>query len=73
MSTSVNDVLTAALRLPEDQRWLIAQRLLATLPAADSESATDDDEFYAELQRRSGDWDGSVEWSELRAELDRTA
>jgi|GEM_PF-1342089 len=29
----------------------------------------DDAEFYAELERRSGDWEGAVSWDVLKAEL----
>ena len=65
-----DEVLDSALRLPANDRLLIASRLLATLPDefADSD-LLDDAEFTAELERRSGDWLGAVSWDDLKAAM----
>jgi hypothetical protein len=56
--------LQAALVLRVRDRLAIASRLLETLP-----DGVDDPELEAELDRRSGDWEGAVPCEELRAEM----
>ena len=63
------EVLDSVLQLPETERLLVASRLLETLPDQLATAALDEDEFTAELERRSGDWQGAVSWSELRATM----
>jgi hypothetical protein len=70
---TVDEVLKAALELPLDQRWLVADRLMDTLADELPGLSADDPEFVAELERRSGDWDASVTWEQLRAELSRVS
>ncbi|HEX6984685.1 MAG TPA: hypothetical protein VF170_04880 [Planctomycetaceae bacterium] len=65
-----DEILDAALRLPERDRLAIASRLMETLP---EEAPDDEDEFAAELDRRSGDRDGAIAWAELRDELRRSS
>ena len=70
MTTNVAEVLHAALELSEQERLTLVGQLLETLPR---ESADDDEvAFAAELDRRSGDWQGSVPWDQLRDELRKT-
>ena len=71
MDPKARTVLDAALELPEDDRAAIAQTLLATL-APDVDEA-DDEEFLAEIERRSEearrDALSSVSWEDLNAIL----
>lgn len=71
MPTTVNEVLEIALGLSETDRLAIAVRLMETLPD-ESCALPDDDDLAAELERRSGDLEGSVEWADLRDELRRS-
>jgi putative addiction module component (TIGR02574 family) len=68
MSTQCQTILDAALTLPEGDRLLLVEKLLETLPP-EAEEVTDD-ELFAELERRSADFDrGSADttpWSELQ-------
>jgi len=63
------EVLDSALQLPEVDRLLIARRLLETLPDDLTAADLDEEEFKAELDRRSGDWRGAVSWAELKASM----
>ena len=69
MSATRDEILDAALRLPEPDRLVIASRLMETLPDNLPGLSDDDPEFAAELDRRSGDLDGSIPWEQLRDEL----
>ncbi len=69
MSTIGDEILQAALQLPEGDRLAIVHRLLETLPEDLPGLPVDDPEFAAELERRSGDWDGAVAWEHLRGEV----
>jgi putative addiction module component (TIGR02574 family) len=61
-------IFEQALKLPENERLTLASRLLDTVPADDSAIALDDASLVEELDRRFGDREGSVAWSDLRAE-----
>ncbi|HEV3255365.1 MAG TPA: addiction module protein [Gemmataceae bacterium] len=58
----------AVLALAEDERLLLVERLLETLPPEPNE--VNDDELLAELERRSADFEQgkaeAIPWSELR-------
>ncbi|MBS0261418.1 MAG: hypothetical protein JSS02_05630 [Planctomycetes bacterium] len=69
MSATLNEILDAALKLPELDRVTIANRLLDTLPEKLPGLSDADSEFDVELDRRSGDLSGSVPWEQLRDEL----
>jgi hypothetical protein len=69
MPATRDEILDAALRLPESDRLVIASRLMETLPDDLPGLSEDDPEFDAELDRRSGDIDESVPWEQLRDEL----
>lgn len=57
--TTREEILTAALRLPEDDRLAIAGELLATV-SDDLTADWDDEEFLAELERRVADLESAV-------------
>lgn len=61
------EMLDSVLQLTEAERLFIAGRILETLPDEIAMEATNEDEYLAELERRSGDWQGAVPWPELRA------
>ena len=61
-------VFEAALELPENERLALVSRLLETMPIEDAALALDDDSLVEELDRRFADREGSVSWSQLRAE-----
>jgi hypothetical protein len=71
MPATRDEILDAALQLPESDRLAIASRLMETIPEDFPGLADDDPEFDAELKRRSGDTEGSISWEELRDELRR--
>jgi hypothetical protein len=62
-------ILDSVLQLSEADRLLIVKRLLETLPDSIATSEVDDDEYFAELKRRSGDLEGAVSWADLKASL----
>jgi putative addiction module component (TIGR02574 family) len=68
MDEKSQQVLEAALSLPEDQRASIVEALLQTLPPETNES--DDDELASELDRRLdealADPSTTVSWAELK-------
>jgi hypothetical protein len=68
MPASRDDILNAAPGLSESDRLTIAIRLMETLPENQPGLAEDDD-LTAELERRSGDLEGSIDWIDLRNEL----
>ena len=63
------EVLDSVLQLPETERLLIVGRILETLPDQIATGELGEDEFLAELERRSGDWQGAVSWAELKATI----
>ncbi|MBD3676365.1 MAG: hypothetical protein HUJ26_22880 [Planctomycetaceae bacterium] len=72
MLDSREEILNAALQLSEADRLVIANRLLDTLSADVPGLALDDPALAAELDRRSGDWENSIPWSELSRQLKKT-
>ena len=69
MPVTREEVLNAALSLPESDRLAIAVRLMESFPD-NQPGLADDDDLYAELQRRSANFDeGSIDWIDLRDEL----
>jgi hypothetical protein len=69
VGTAREEVLEVALQLSEGDRLAIVERLLETLPDDLPGLSDDDPEFHAELERRSGDWEGAVSWQQLQDEL----
>jgi hypothetical protein len=68
MESSSDVIVEAAMKLPESERLAVVSRLLETLPPGDVCMLVDDPLLRDELDRRFDDRDGSVSWSELRAE-----
>jgi len=66
-----DDLLTAAMQLPEPDRLILANQLMDTLPDDMPGLADDSQEFLQELERRSTDHEGAVSWDELRDDLSR--
>ena len=69
MSAASDDIVKAALQLSEQERLDIASRLLETLPDEPPGLSADSPEFFAELERRSGEWEGAIPWEEVRDSL----
>ena len=68
MPTDPEAILDAALQLPENERLAIVSRLLETLPPEDVTISLDDAQRAEELDRRFADSEGTVPWSDLKAE-----
>ncbi len=68
MQTTSEAIFQAALKLPENERLALAAQLLDTMPQDDPSIALDDPSFVEELDRRFADREGSITWTELRAE-----
>jgi putative addiction module component (TIGR02574 family) len=70
MPSSNQAIFEAALALPEAERALLVERLLESLPQEQEELT--DDEWVAELERRSADFQrgtaDAIPWSELKQE-----
>jgi hypothetical protein len=59
------ELLKAALELPEQERAFLATRLLESMPAGDGETSLDHSSLFEELDRRFADLTGAVPASEL--------
>lgn len=68
MNANVDVVFDAAMALSESDRLVLASRLLDTVPPGPDGLDMDDPDLIDELDRRFNDREGSVEWSDLRAE-----
>ena len=68
MQSDPQAILDAALRLSENERLAIVSRLLETLPPEDITVSLDDPQLVEELDRRFADNEGTVPWSDLKAE-----
>ncbi|HEV3025723.1 MAG TPA: addiction module protein [Pirellulales bacterium] len=70
MTTETQAIVEAALALPEADRVLVVERLLKSLPPENDTDNLDDDEFFAELERRSlefaSDPSAGIPWSEVK-------
>ncbi len=65
MATSPDEIIDAALKLPESDRLLIAARLLDTLPDDYPGLSEDEAGFMDELERRANDTEATIPVSEL--------
>ena len=65
MLASRDEILDAALQLPESDRLLIATRLFDTLPDDLPGLSEDDPGFLDELDRRANDSEATIPLSEL--------
>ena len=68
MSVTADEIVTAAIQLPESDRLAIVSRLLETMGEEDILQSVDDADFIAEMHGRRDDPTGAVEWSQLRHE-----
>jgi hypothetical protein len=68
MQTSSDAIFQEALLLPESERLTLVSRLLETMPGEDTSASLDDASLVEELDRRFADREGSIPWSDLRAE-----
>ncbi len=69
MPATRDEILEAALQLPESDRIVIADRLLQTLPEELPLISLDDPDFLDELESRSNDGTAGIPWWEIQAEL----
>jgi hypothetical protein len=67
MPLSSDALFEAAQKLPEEQRLILAARLLDAAPS-DLTIDADDPQLIAELDRRFADAGGDVRWADLNAE-----
>ena len=65
MASNPDEIIDAALKLPESDRLLIAARLLDTLPDDYPGLSEDDAGFISELERRAKDTEATVPVSKL--------
>ena len=65
MASTPDEIIDAALKLPESDRLLIASRLLDTLPGDYPGMSADDEGFLEELERRASDSGTTIPVSEL--------
>jgi hypothetical protein len=65
MQATRDDILNAAMQLPESDRLTIATRLLETIPDDAPGLSMDDDNLLEELERRFNDKEGAVLFSDL--------
>jgi hypothetical protein len=68
MQSASDDLLTAALQLPEDERLILASRILESVPDEPAGLSIDDPELLEELNRRSADLEGAIPWETLKDE-----
>ena len=65
MAIGRDEIIDAALKLPDAERLLIAVRLLDTLPDDGSDLLEDDTELIRELERRADDKETTIPTSDL--------
>lgn len=65
MPTTHDEILSAALKLPEFERLSIATQLLNTLPSEAADKFLDDEELLEELERRSNDGSEPIPLSDI--------
>lgn len=68
MSVTADEIVTAAIQLPESDRLAIVSRLLETMGDKDNLQSVDDPDFIEEMRRRRDDPIDAVQWSQLRDE-----
>lgn len=74
MTAATARLLTEALALPDEQRADLAAELLASLPPATPAEARSEDEWLAEIERRSRAalaGSAGIPWEEAKAEIRR--
>ncbi len=69
MQINSEAIFEAALKLPENERLVLVNRLLETVPDEPAGLSIDDPDLAEELKRRCADLEGAVPWEQLRDEL----
>ena len=69
MVTITEQLYQDALRLSEEDRLTLADRLLGSLSDGVQTMVGDDKDLHAELLRRAGDREGAVSWDQLLDQL----
>jgi hypothetical protein len=69
MQPASDEILNAAMKLPEDERLILAAKILETVPENPAGLSLDDPDLVEELRRRSADHGGNVPWRNLRKKL----
>ncbi len=67
--TQTEQLYQDALRLSEEERLTLADRLLGSLPDGFQTLLGDDTDWHAELQRRAGDREGAISGEQLLSRL----
>ena len=68
MSATAEEIVSAAIQLPESDRLAIVSQLLETMGDEENLPCIDDSDFIEELRRRRNDPADAVPWSQLRDE-----
>ncbi len=68
MSSTLAEIVSAAIQLSEKDRLSIVSQLLETMGDEEHLPDIDDDDFIEEIQRRQNDPADAVPWSQLRDE-----
>lgn len=68
MSATAEEIVSAAVQLPESDRLAIVSQLLETMGDGEHLLSVDDSNFIDELRQRRGDTTGAIPWSQLRDE-----
>ena len=68
MSATAEEIVSAAIQLPESDRLAIVSQLLETMGDEEHLPGVDDSDFIEELHRRRTDPADAVPWSQLRDE-----
>ena len=68
MSRTAEEIVSAAIQLPESDRLSIVSQLLETMGDEEHLPGIDDADFIKEMRRRRADPAGAVPWSQLRDE-----
>lgn len=69
MPITRDEILEAALQLPESDRLDIADRLLETVPEQMLDVPLDDPAFLDELDRRARDGSVGIPWSQVKSDI----
>ena len=68
MPVTADEIVTAAIQLPESERLAIISQLLETMGDQEQLPSVDDADFISEMLRRRDDPSDAIPWSQLRDE-----
>jgi len=69
MQPNSDALFQAAIQLPENERLILASRIMETVPEEPIGLSIDAPALVEELNRRAADMEGAVPWSQLRDEI----